>query len=191
VLDAAFLLGLEKGPPIIVPLAMCRAVYGAQSSIMYVAAMPNQNNAAIAHLYPGRATGLVTRVAPGSRNLAPRFPRPTRRRRAPSGWRQGIIAVLALLVCVTLGVLGTDAFLTRRDAAVAMAAAASKELYIGSILFYPDLGNRCHQLFFDNRNGQYADNGKVDCTQAVTEMDKDAPKNFSAARTEVISKGFH
>jgi hypothetical protein len=170
---------------------MRTAVYGAQSSIVYVAAMSNPNNPALAHLYPGRATGLVTRVAPGARNIAPKFPRPTRRRHAPSGWRQGIIAVLALLVCVSLGVLGTDAFLARRDAAVAVADAASKQLYIGSILFYPDLGNRCHQLFFDNRNGQYADNGAVDCTKAVAELGKDAPRNLSAARTEVISKGFH
>jgi hypothetical protein len=123
--------------------------------------------------------------------LPPKFPRPKRRRQASSGWRQGVIAVLALLVCLGLGLFGTDAFLTRRAAADAAAAAESKQIYIGSILVYPDLGDRCHQLFFDNRNGHYADNGSVDCSRAVTELSKDAPKNFSAARTEVIREGFH
>ncbi len=150
--------------------------------------MPSPNNAAIAHLYPGRATGLVTRVAP-ARNLRPRFPRP--KRRPPSAWRQGSIAVMALLVCLGLGLFGTDAFLARRADAAAAAVAESKQIYIGSILFYPDLGDRCHQLFFDNRNGHYADNGSVDCSRAVAELSKDAPKSFSAARTEGISKGFH
>jgi hypothetical protein len=170
---------------------MRMGVYVPYFVIVYVAAMSNSNNAAIAHLYPGRATGLVTRVAPGKRNLAPRFPRPTRRRRPPSAWRQGIIAVMALVICVSLGVLGTDEFLARRDAAIEVAAAAGKQVYVGSILVYPDLGNRCHQLFFDNRNGQYADNGSVDCARAAAELTNDTPKSFSAARTEVISKGFH
>jgi hypothetical protein len=153
--------------------------------------MSDPNNPAIAHLYPGRATGLVTRVAPGTRNFVPRYPRPTRRPRPPSAWRQSIVVILALLTCLTLGLLGTDAFLTRRDAALAAAAAANKQIYVGSILFYPDFGDRCHELFFDNRNGHYADNGSVDCTRAAAELSQDAPKSLSAARTEVISKGFH
>jgi hypothetical protein len=174
-----------------VPLAMRVGVWARQCSIVYVAAMSNLSNAAIARSYPGRATGLVTRVAPRAQNLAPKFPRPTRRRRARGAWHQGIIAALALVVCISLGVLGTDAFLARRDAATAIIAAANQQAYIGSILFYPDLGNRCHQLFFDNRNGQYADNGAVDCKRAIADLSKDAPKSLSAARTEVISKGFH
>jgi hypothetical protein len=158
-------------------------------AIMYFAEMAQPYNQAIAHLYPGRTSGLVTRVAPGTRNFAPKFPRPARRP-VNSAWRQGIIAALALAVCVTLGVLGTDEFLMRRDAAIGVADVAKQQAFIGSILFYPDLGNRCHQLFFDNRNGQYADNGSVDCTRAVAELGKDTPKSFSAARTAVISNGF-
>ncbi len=168
---------------------MRRGVYAVHGSAVYGPAMPSPHNAAVAHLYPGRATGLVTRVAPAARSLPPRFPRP--KRRPPNAWRQGLIAVTALLVCMGLGLFGTDAFLTRRAAAAAAVAAESKQLYIGSILFYPDLGDRCHQLFFDNRNGHYADNGSVDCSRAVAELSKDAPKSFSAARTEGISKGFH
>jgi hypothetical protein len=152
--------------------------------------MSSANNPAIAHLYSGRTSGLVTRVEPGTRKFVAKFPRPSQRRGARSGWRQGIIAVLALLVCTGLGAIGTDEFLTRRNAAVAMATATNQQLYIGSILFFPDLGNRCHQLFFDNRNGQYADNGSVDCARAVSESTNDTPKNWSVARTAVISQGF-
>jgi hypothetical protein len=153
--------------------------------------MSSANNPAIAHLYPGRTSGLVTRVEPGTRKFVAKFPRPSqRRRRSGSGWRQGIIAALALAICVALGAAGADEFLTRRNAAVAMAAATNEQLYVGSILFFPDMGNRCHQLFFDNRNGQYADNGSVDCAHAVSESTKDAPKSWSVARTAVISQGF-
>jgi hypothetical protein len=147
---------------------------------------------AIAHLYPGRATGLVTRVAPGTRNFQPKFRRPVQRlRRQRSALRQGLIAAFALAACLTLGVLGTDEFLARRAAAAALAAVVDGQVYIGSILFFPDSGNRCHQMYFNNRDGQYSDKGAVDCTRAIYESTKDAPKSWSVARTEVIAKGFH
>jgi hypothetical protein len=146
---------------------------------------------AIAHLYPGRATGLVTRVAPGARNFVPKFPRPAqRRRRPPSAVRQGLIAAFALATCLTLAVFGTDEFLARRAAAAAASAVVNGQIYVGSILFFPESGNRCHQLYFNNRDGQYSDKGSVDCTRAVYESTRDAPKNWSVARTEVIAKGF-
>jgi hypothetical protein len=152
---------------------------------------------AISHIYSGRATGLVTRVKPGTRNLAPKFPRPSEKRqprppRPRSAWRQAGIAVLALVLCVTLGVFGADEFLIHRDNVAAVKAASARSLYVGSILFYPDTGNRCHQLYFDNRDGHFADNGAVDCTRAAAEATtKDTSKASSAARTESISKGFH
>ena len=149
---------------------------------------------AISHIYSGRATGLVTRIKPGSRNLAPKFPRPSERRqpRPRSAWRQAIIAALALVVVVTLGAFGADEFLVHRDAAAAVAAASARSVYVGSVLFYPNLGNRCHQLYFDNRDGHFADNGAVDCTRAAAEMTvKDGQKGSAAARTEGISKSFH
>jgi len=149
---------------------------------------------AISHIYSGRATGLVTRVRPGTRNFAPKFPRPAERRAPPrprSAWRQAIIAALALVLVVTLGVFGADEFLIHRDAA-AVAAASARSVYVGSVLFYPSLGNRCHQLYFDNRDGHFADNGPVDCTRAAAEMTtKDGQKGSAAARTEGISKSFH
>jgi hypothetical protein len=146
---------------------------------------------AIAHRYPGRATGLVTRVAPGTKNFVPRFPRPAQHRRRPrSALRQGLIAAFALAACLALGMLGTDAFLARWTAAAAAAAAVDGQVYIGSILFFPDSGNNCHQLYFNNQDGRYSDKGFVDCTRAVYESTKDAPKNWSVARTAVISQGF-
>jgi hypothetical protein len=87
-------------------------------------------------------------------------------------------------------VLGTDEFLALRAASAATAVAVDGQVYIGSILFFPDSGNKCHQLYFNNRDGRYSDKGFVDCTRAVYESTKDAPKNWSVARTAVISQGF-
>ena len=98
--------------------------------------------------------------------------------------------MLALVACVTLGLVGTDAFLTHHDVALADEAAGTGQTYLGSILFYPDTGNTCHQLYFNNQDGQFSDNGRVDCTRAVADLSKNQPKNSSAARTEFISKGF-
>jgi hypothetical protein len=158
--------------------------------------MANPSNAAIGHLYPGRATGLVTRIAPGTRNFVPKFPRPAQRRRPRSSrprsaLRQAIIAVFALAVCLGLGVLGTDQYLTRRAAAATTAAAVNGQVYTGTILFFPEGGNDCHRMYFNNQDGRFSDNGLVDCAHAAYESTKDAPKSWSVARTAVISKGFH
>jgi len=153
--------------------------------------MSNPTNPAIADLYAGRASGYVTRVAPGTRNFVPQFPRPSKRRRQRSAFFQGLIAVLALVICVTLGVFGTDQFLAHHNATVADEAAGNAQRYLGSILFYPDSGNTCHQLFFNNQDGRFADNGRVDCTHAVEKLAKDRPENPAGARTQDISKGFH
>ena len=75
--------------------------------------------------------------------------------------------------------------------AAATAAVANGQVYVGSILFFPDSGNHCRQLYFNNLDGQFSDKGAVDCTRAAYESTKDAPKNWSVARTEVIAKGFH
>jgi hypothetical protein len=165
--------------------------YGTRRAAVYSPAMANPTNAAISHLYSGRATGYVTRVAPGTRNFVPKFQRPApRRRKPPSALWQGITAVMAFVVCVSLSVFGTYEFLARRSVMEAQAATTQSQIYIGSVLFFPETGNTCHQLYFNNRDGEFADNGRVDCTRAVSESTKDAPKSWSVARTEVISKGF-
>jgi hypothetical protein len=155
--------------------------------VVYSTGMASTPNPAIAHLYPGRATGLVTRVAPGTKKFAPRFPRPARRR-PRSALRQALIAALGLAACLTLGVLGTDEYLAHRAAAAAMVV--NGQIYTGSILFFPEGGTQCHQMYFNNRDGRFSDNGLVDCARATYESTKDAPKTWSVARTEVISKGF-
>ena len=65
------------------------------------------------------------------------------------------------------------------------------EIYTGSILYMPDdMGNVCRQLLFDNQNGQFTDNGYVDCARAAYQGRIDGPKRWSAARLRVISTGF-
>ncbi|MGB6662970.1 MAG: hypothetical protein WBE90_28760 [Xanthobacteraceae bacterium] len=96
----------------------------------------------------------------------------------------------ALVACVTLGVVGTDAFLTHPDVGLADEATGTDQILLGSILFYPDTGSTCHQLYFNNQDGQFSDKGHVDCARAVADLSKDKPKNSSTARTEFISKGF-
>jgi hypothetical protein len=80
---------------------------------------------------------------------------------------------------------------TRQAAAVAVALAAvdDDDIYTGSILYMPDSGNACRQLLFDNQNGQFTDNGYVDCDRAAYRNDA-TPKHWSAARVRVISSGF-
>jgi hypothetical protein len=99
---------------------------------------------------------------------------------------------------VTIGLcLGAGAFeigryvtVTRQAAAMAAAsAAADDEIYTGSILYMPDSGNACRQLLFDNQNGQFTDNGYVDCDRAAY-RGAATPKQWSIARVRVISSGF-
>jgi hypothetical protein len=54
----------------------------------------------------------------------------------------------------------------------------------------PDTSNVCHQWLFDNHNGQFSDNGYVDCQRAFYQGSTDSPKQWSAVRVRVISTGF-
>jgi hypothetical protein len=126
---------------------------------------------------------------------SPRHAGPSSRRR--NGARQGARQVWAI---VTIGLgLGAGAFgighyvtVTREAAAVAaaLASADDDEIYTGSILYMPDSGSACRQLLFDNQNGQFTDNGYVDCDRAAYRGVNDSPKQWSAARVRVISSGF-
>jgi hypothetical protein len=64
------------------------------------------------------------------------------------------------------------------------------EIYSGSILFPSDNGIVCHQLFFDNRTGQFKDNGQVNCEEAYYRGRTLPPVRWSTARAQVISEGF-
>ncbi len=129
-------------------------------------------------------------------NRSPRYARPSPRRR--NGARQGSRQAWAI---VTVGLfLGVGAFGTGRyvsvqreaaaAAAAALAAAYDDEIYTGSILYMPNVGNACRQLLFDNQSGQFTDNGYVDCDRAAYRGVNATPKQWSAARVRVISSGF-
>jgi hypothetical protein len=113
-------------------------------------------------------------------------------RRAHSGSRQ-VWTVIAIGACLGLGAFGADRLMISvhsEAAAAAVAASGDDEIYTGSILYMPDRGNLCRQLLFDNHNGQFTDNGYVDCERAAYRGSFDGPKKWSAARVQVISTGF-
>ncbi len=105
-----------------------------------------------------------------------------------------ILTLSALGATLALGVVATDQYVVaNRHAAAARAAAVAasdEEIYTGSILYMPDSSNICHQWMFDNHNGQFSDNGYVNCERAFYQDSPDSPKQWSAARVRVISSGF-
>jgi hypothetical protein len=120
-----------------------------------------------------------------------RFPRPTERRpRTDDGLRQ-VLVIVGIGATLALGALGTEGYMiAKRDRAAAAAKPNGDEIYTGSILYMPDTSNVCHQWLFDNNNGQFRDNGYVDCERAFYQGGPDSPKRWSAARVRVISTGF-
>lgn len=104
------------------------------------------------------------------------------------------------LTVIAVGVaLGSSLFATGKyvaalqrtgaPGAAAVAAVPDDEIYTGSILYMPEEGRRCHQLFFYNLTGRFFDNGYVDCVAAAYHSPNE-PKLWSAARAHVISTGF-
>jgi hypothetical protein len=129
---------------------------------------------------------------------SPRYARPSPRRRKGAGPGSGQVwAIVTIGLCLGAGAFGLGRYVavTRQAAAVAMAdalaAADDDGIYTGSILYMPDSGNACRQLLFDNQNGQFTDNGYVDCDLAAYHGANATPKQWSAARARVISSGFH
>jgi hypothetical protein len=120
-----------------------------------------------------------------------RFPRPAKRKpRTRSTMRQASV-VLAIGASVTLGAVAIEQFVMAKHKSAAMVAGFSDdEIYTGSILYTPDSGSICRQLLFDNRNGQFYDNGSVDCARAAYHSTAEPPKQWSVARVRVISTGF-
>lgn len=124
--------------------------------------------------------------------MTTRFPRPTKsRRRAGNGSRQAFAVVTAIAAMLALGALATDRYeiAAKRHVTGKAEASNGEGIYTGSILYMPDTSNVCHQWLFDNRNGQFTDNGSVDCERAAYQG-LDGPKQWSAARIKVISTGF-
>lgn len=123
-----------------------------------------------------------------------RFSRPaTARSRQGNGWRQTLVAAIAVTAVLGLSAVATDQYIAvakRQAANGTHAAAKDDDIYTGSILYMPDAATDvCHQWLFDNQTGQFADNGSVDCSSAAY-RGLDGPKRWSAARIKVISNGF-
>ena len=64
------------------------------------------------------------------------------------------------------------------------------EIYTGSILFPSEDATRCHQLLFDNRTGQFNDNGTVDCQKAYYRGKTSSRMLWSSMRAQAISESF-
>ena len=114
-------------------------------------------------------------------------------RRSRDGKRL-VVVVLALGSVLALGLFATDEYATApQQAPLAVTAATGQskgQVYTGSILYMPNNGNVCHQLFFDNHTGTFTDNGNVDCERAYDLDASGAPKEWSSDRVRVISSGF-
>ncbi|MFZ0424340.1 MAG: hypothetical protein WAL80_15810 [Xanthobacteraceae bacterium] len=123
-----------------------------------------------------------------------RFARPQKKTRRGRNRPSQVGLVLAVGAVLGFAAFGIDDYVTAKKAAAKAAAAAlaasDEEIYTGSILYMPDRGELCRQLLFDNQNGQFADNGYVDCTRAAYRSTNEEAKHWSAARVRVISTGF-
>jgi len=103
--------------------------------------------------------------------------------------RDGLIHTLIVLAAfLTLGLFLNEQYIKWRHATPIAVAPNDDEIYTGSILFMPPEGKICHQLLFDNRTGEFSDNGDVDCERAAYQGAE--PKHWSAARLRAVSSGF-
>ena len=124
-----------------------------------------------------------------------RFARPQKKIRRGRNRPSQVGLVLAVGAVLGFAAFGIDDYVTAKKAAAKAAAAAlaasDEEIYTGSILYMPDRGELCRQLLFDNQNGQFADNGYVDCDpRRLSRHPNEEAKHWSAARVRVISTGF-
>jgi hypothetical protein len=119
--------------------------------------------------------------------------RPAKSRlRGRNSSRQAFVVVMTGAVLAFGAVAVAEFMMVKQDAlglGAAIAKAGGGEIYTGSILYRPDMGNVCRQVLFDNRTGQFTDNGYVDCERAAYHG-LDGPKRWSADRVLVISTGF-
>jgi hypothetical protein len=128
------------------------------------------------------------------------------RRSAGEGMGQTAVVISIGAILVVTGLFATGEYVTtqRREPTLAVTApgaavpggtaaagmaAVDAVIYKGSILFMPEFGNTCRQLFFNNRTGRLNDNGNVNCLAALAEAGFEQPQQPSAT-LRVISDGF-
>jgi len=129
---------------------------------------------------------------------APRSAKTTPRRSRSRHHRGRQVAIVTGLGClIALGILFVRAVESDvRTAAPVKTETASAtgqrdgETYTGSILYLPFSGRLCRQHLFDNLTGQLSDNGSVDCEKAAYRSPNGSAKNWSVARTNIISYSF-
>jgi hypothetical protein len=85
------------------------------------------------------------------------------------GSGQVVTVLLAIAAIVAAGALGIRQIEITAPITIPGEPLSNDEIYTGSILFPSDDETMCHQLLFDNRTGQFKDNGTVDCQKAYTE----------------------
>ena len=115
-----------------------------------------------------------------------------RRRRVRQGSRQ-VWAIVAIGLGLGASAFGMSRYVAAAREAVASAAAGAAtddEIYTGTILYMPASGTACRLLLFDNQNGQFTDNGYVDCDQATARGVGDISRLWSSSRVRVIKSGF-
>ncbi len=78
------------------------------------------------------------------------------------------MAAFAIAIALALTAFAAEKYMAaKREAPAAGAGPSDEEIYTGSILYIPDDGKVCRQLFFNNRSGRFTDNGYVNCEEAA------------------------
>jgi hypothetical protein len=98
-----------------------------------------------------------------------------------------LLAIAAFLAAGALGIRQIEMTAPRTNPGKLL---SDDEIYTGSILFPSEDETRCHQLLFDNRTGQFKDNGSVDCQKAYYRSTTRSPMQWSSMRAQIISESF-
>ena len=64
------------------------------------------------------------------------------------------------------------------------------EIYTGSLIIVPPVGEKCHQMMMDNRTGRMWDKGIVNCYEAASPPEKDPNQAISSQRINAIGNAF-
>jgi len=112
-------------------------------------------------------------------------------RRSRNGAVQLSIAIAAGFCVAGLGLFGSKSlWLAAPEPAQAAVAWNGSGQYTGAIMSVPDEGNNCRQILFNNRSGQFTDNGYVNCEQLSGWVATASLQRFPNARLRDISNSF-
>jgi hypothetical protein len=64
------------------------------------------------------------------------------------------------------------------------------EIYTGSLIIVPAVGEKCQQLMIDNRTGKMWDKGTVNCYEATSPPERDPNQAISSKRINAIGNAF-